>query len=60
MTTQASQHVEPTGLIHHGDSMVLLSKLELKHFNLVFTSPPYNIGKTYERITSLDTYLNVK
>src|SRR5476649_593995 len=35
----------------------LLSEIGSGEIDLIVTSPPYNIGKTYERRTSLDAYL---
>ncbi len=34
----------------HGDALSELKKLPKNHFQLIFTSPPYNIGKEYEKI----------
>ncbi|AGB43268.1 DNA modification methylase [Mesorhizobium australicum WSM2073] len=43
----------------HGDALTELSKLEDNSFQLVVTSPPYNIGKEYERgqRRTLDQYV---
>ena len=44
--------------IWQADVEALLSALPLKPlFNLVVTSPPYNIGKSYEKKATLDDYL---
>ncbi|MES2181953.1 MAG: site-specific DNA-methyltransferase [Pseudomonadota bacterium] len=45
--------------IWHGDAEKLLSALtpDKPLFNLVVTSPPYNIGKEYEQRKALDEYL---
>jgi adenine-specific DNA-methyltransferase len=40
------------------DSLQQLKKLPDNTFKLVVSSPPYNIGKEYEKQTSLDDYLN--
>ena len=45
-------------LIYHGDRLELLSVLPDQSVQLVFTSPPYNIGKEYEQVHSLDEYVN--
>ncbi len=45
-------------LIYHGDRLDLLSVLPDQSVQLVFTSPPYNIGKEYEQVHSLDEYVN--
>lgn len=42
----------------HGDANVWLDKLigEKRRFQLIMTSPPYNMDKEYERSKSLDNY----
>src|SRR3954447_10446570 len=52
MTTDTEQHV-----LHHGDCLEHMAGLGDGSIKLQFTSPPYNIGKEYERRTSLDDYL---
>lgn len=48
-------------LIWQGDVRYFLEKLSAKErFDLVVTSPPYNIGKPYEERTSLENYLEVQ
>jgi len=48
----------PDYLIWNGDVEKFLSKLPMKPiFDLVVTSPPYNIGKSYEKKTELANYL---
>jgi len=45
---------------HHiikGDSLSVLKKIEDCKFDLIITSPPYNIGKSYETKTSIEKYL---
>lgn len=41
----------------HGDSLSVLKTIEDKKFDLIITSPPYNIGKSYETKTSIEEYL---
>ena len=42
----------------HGDSAeILKSKYPDKYFDLIITSPPYNVGKEYETKTSIKAYL---
>ncbi len=42
----------------HGDSAKILEKnYDDKRFDLVITSPPYNVGKEYETKTSIEHYL---
>lgn len=44
-------------LIYCKDSLESLDKLRGETFDLTVTSPPYNIGKEYEKILSLDEYI---
>jgi adenine-specific DNA-methyltransferase len=43
--------------LFHGDRLKLLSEIPDGAAQLVVTSPPYNIGKSYEKIVTLDDYL---
>jgi len=43
--------------IYFGDRLDLLRQIPDNAARLIVTSPPYNIGKEYERRTGLDTYL---
>ncbi len=44
-------------VLFHGDRLDLLKSLPNKSVKLVVTSPPYNIGKEYEKRRDLDIYL---
>ena len=44
-------------LIYCGDSIEYMSQLSEGVFDLALTSPPYNIGKSYEDTLPLDQYL---
>lgn len=44
-------------ILHHGDCLELLQKMPPGFARLVVTSPPYNIGKSYEKRLDLDVYL---
>jgi adenine-specific DNA-methyltransferase len=44
-------------VLHHGDCLGFLSAQAEGIARLVVTSPPYNLGKSYERRTRLDEYL---
>ncbi len=46
--------------IINGESLDVLSKTEDGKFDLIITSPPYNIGKSYETKTSIETYLEAQ
>lgn len=41
-----------------GDVMSEVKKLPKGGFNLIITSPPYNMGKSYEKSQSLNSYLD--
>ncbi len=43
-----------------GDSFSVLQKFDDKKFDLIITSPPYNIGKSYETKTSIERYLETQ
>ena len=45
-------------ILFNGDVKDLLKEIPDKFANLVVTSPPYNIGKSYENKTSLESYLS--
>lgn len=44
-------------VLFHGDRLDLMRRLPDKSVKLVVTSPPYNIGKEYEKRKDLDIYL---
>jgi adenine-specific DNA-methyltransferase len=48
---------KPKIIYEHGTSEKKIEKLERKKFDLVMTSPPYNVGKEYETQTSIQNYL---
>jgi len=43
--------------IKKGDSLTILKNIEDGKFDLILTSPPYNVGKSYETKTSIEKYL---
>jgi adenine-specific DNA-methyltransferase len=45
-------------ILYCGDCMDLLSTMPSGSVRLVVTSPPYNIGKSYEKKTNIETYLS--
>lgn len=50
--------LEKDYLLWQGDTLIFLRKLpKTPMFDLVVTSPPYNIGKSYEKIQALEDYL---
>jgi adenine-specific DNA-methyltransferase len=46
--------------IKKGDCLTVLNKIEDGKFDLILTSPPYNIGKSYETKTSIEKYLETQ
>jgi len=42
------------------DNMEFMRSLDSKSIKLIVTSPPYNIGKSYERRDSLDNYVSAQ
>lgn len=46
--------------IKNGDCLTVLNKIEDGKFDLILTSPPYNVGKTYETKTSIEKYLETQ
>lgn len=49
------RYYEP--VIEHADNLAFMLNLPDQSMKLIVTSPPYNIGKSYERRDSLDNYL---
>ena len=48
---------EANVVIASGDSLDILRSAPREFAKLVITSPPYNLGKAYEKATDLETYL---
>lgn len=46
--------------IKKGDCLAALRKIEDGKFDLILTSPPYNVGKSYETKTSIEKYLETQ
>ena len=44
-------------VLFQGDRLDLMKSMPDKSIKLIVTSPPYNIGKEYEKRTSMDVYL---
>ena len=49
-----------TYLVYNGDILQYLHQKNPRKFDLIITSPPYNIGKSYETRTSIKNYLNTQ
>tara|TARA_B100002003_G_C14019927_1_gene491873 strand:+ start:111 stop:1028 length:918 start_codon:yes stop_codon:yes gene_type:complete len=43
--------------LYSGDCIALLKQIPDQHLNLIVTSPPYNIGKEYEKQSSIQEYV---
>lgn len=50
-------HCDENIVVRKGDSLEELKSLPNSQFELIVSSPPYNIGKEYEKQVSLDHYL---
>lgn len=46
--------------IRHGDALNVLTEYPDEKFDLIITSPPYNIGKSYEVKTTIESYLQTQ
>lgn len=46
--------------IKNGECLTILKKIDEDKFDLILTSPPYNIGKSYETKTSIEKYLETQ
>lgn len=57
--TTISEEFSPSEsiVVHPGDCLTLLKSIPDKSMQLIVTSPPYNIGKEYEKRLHLDIYL---
>ena len=44
----------------HGECIDVLKRLKDGQFDLIITSPPYNVGKSYEIKTSIEQYLETQ
>lgn len=47
-------------VVYAGDCLDLLASLPDESMQLIVTSPPYNIGKSYEKRTGLDAYIHLQ
>lgn len=46
--------------IYDNDSLAVLKSIESNKFDLIITSPPYNVGKSYEIRTDIKKYLKTQ
>jgi len=56
------EYVDPTieYEVRNGDALKTLKLIENGKFDLIITSPPYNIGKSYETKTTIENYLKAQ
>lgn len=56
------EYISPDAIyaIKNGDCLAVLKKIEDGKFDLILTSPPYNVGKSYETKTSIEKYLETQ
>lgn len=47
-------------VLHCGDTLAFLETVPNDIAKLIITSPPYNLGKEYERKTGIESYLNLQ
>ena len=50
----------PDAVIECSDNLTFMAGLADRSFKLIVTSPPYNLGKSYEARRSLDSYLEAQ
>ena len=55
-------YINPENDFHiiNGDSLKVLRSVQDGKFDLIITSPPYNVGKSYETKTSIEKYLETQ
>lgn len=58
LTIAPGYHPDARAVVFAGDCRDLLRQLPSESIQLVVTSPPYNLGKEYERRMHLETYLS--
>ncbi len=51
-------NLNSNAIILQGDALQTLKTVPNESVKLIITSPPYNIGKVYERVTDLEKYLD--
>jgi adenine-specific DNA-methyltransferase len=60
LTISDRWHAENDVTLHEGDCRHLFDQLPDGSMQLIVTSPPYNLGKSYEKKTSLEKYLAIE
>ena len=54
---RSGERLGSEAIVRCEDNLAFMSKLESESMKLIVTSPPYNIGKAYERRTPLERYI---
>lgn len=57
MIIQGNYKKDAEIMLYNGDCIDFIKQVPDNKIKLIITSPPYNIGKEYEKRTSVDTYL---
>jgi adenine-specific DNA-methyltransferase len=61
MTISTNQIIEDVSyVIKNAETLQTLKKIEAGKFDLILSSPPYNVGKEYETKTSIEKYLETQ
>jgi adenine-specific DNA-methyltransferase len=60
MKRKLKRQAQSNYLIKAEDNISFLDRLDDKSVKLIITSPPYNVGKEYEKKSSLEAYLEVQ
>jgi DNA modification methylase len=56
-TVSSKFHPDDRAVVFAGDCLEFLKKAPSEQFQLIVTSPPYNLGKEYEKRVRLDEYV---
>lgn len=60
MKKQMNETRRPQYNVECGDAIEVLTKYPKERFDLIITSPPYNVGKSYEVKTTIEQYLKTQ
>lgn len=52
--------LQSNAVLFHGNCLDLLQEIPSNRIKLVVTSPPYNVGKEYEKKSSLESYIELQ
>ncbi|MCH9662132.1 MAG: site-specific DNA-methyltransferase [Gammaproteobacteria bacterium] len=57
ITISKEYNKSDNAVVYHGSCLTLLKEIPDNSIELIVTSPPYNIGKEYEKRANIETYL---